>query len=190
MEFPLYAESGFRGRKFVYIKNPDGYSNAYTVQYRAGLADIVVHRGGPEGPIVGRIDFHKWSNYVELWFENNVRVEMRRSGMFSNDQIVSLPAAPATSPFAWGTAHGYGSKLAGGNLKLEDSKGTTLALYARKAGWSSNGIGVLTLTVSGLPPQLQDQIFVTFIAIEERRRRQRQAGAASAGASAGAAGGC
>jgi hypothetical protein len=177
MDFTLYAESGFRGRKAVWIKNPDQHTDAYYVDFR-GAADMIVRRGGSQGPVVGRIEFHRWKRYTEIFFEDNTRVEMAKAGTFSKTQVVNLPAAPQTSPFQWKHTLSHGTKL-GGNLKLEDAKGTVLALFARKSSLSSKD-GIVTLTVSNISQQLMDQIFVTFMAVEELMRRQRQAAAAAA----------
>lgn len=184
MEYPIYAENGWRGRKAVWIKNPDKHTDAYHVDFR-GSADMTVRRGGSEGPVVGRIDFHNFSNYVEIHFENNQRVEMRREGMLSKTQMVDLPAAPGNAKlFRWKSTYSHGSKMIGGNLKLEDSNGQVLALFARSS--STRKGGTLTIVMSGLQQQFLDQIFVSFMAIEEKQRRTR-ANAAGAGAAAASA---
>ncbi|KAF2114659.1 hypothetical protein BDV96DRAFT_577179 [Lophiotrema nucula] len=178
MEFPIYIESGFRGRKAAYIKNPDKYTDAYHVDYRGG-ADMTVRRGGAQGPIVGRVDFHSFSSAIDISFENNQRVEMRKDGLFSKTRVVDLPAAPSSKRFSWK------STSFGGGPKMLDSSGQELAFFDRSRGVSK--AGTLTLLVSGLEQQFMDQIFVSFMAVEEQLRRQRRA--AAAGAAGGAAGG-
>ncbi|KAF2262356.1 hypothetical protein CC78DRAFT_534845 [Lojkania enalia] len=168
MEYPVYAEDGWRGRKAVWIKHSDKDTDAYHVDFR-GSADMIVRRGGMQGPIVGKIDFHNFSNYVEIHFENNERVEMRRDGLFSRTQIVDLPAAPGPTRFAWKSTLSHGSKF-GGNLKLEDSNGQVLALFAHSCGMRKDG--TLTIVVFRLQQSFLDQVIVSFMAVEEKQRRQ------------------
>lgn len=179
MEFPIYAEKGWRGRKALWIKNPDQHTDAYHVDFR-GRNDMVVRRGGPQGPIVGRIEFHTWSSYIEIWFEDNTRVEMAKDGMFSSSYIVNLPASLPTSPFKW--------KHSLKTLELKDSKGQYLASFKQKSGWSDKE-GIFNLAVTGISQPLMDQIFVTFMAYQERLRRARTAAAGAAGGAAGGGGG-
>lgn len=175
MEFPVYVETGFLKRKAVWIKNPDKHTDAYHVDFRSN-SDMVIHRGDPQGPIVGKVDFHKWSGYTELMFEHNQRVEMARDSTFSKTETLLLPASPKKSQFKWKRE----SLLDPGSLRLEDADGTVLALFTRSHGVSK--VGTLTLTVPGLSQEFTDQIFVSFMAVAEKQRRQRQRGAAAAAA--------
>lgn len=202
-QFHLYAESGFTGRKSVTFKFPDKRTDAYFVDYRTGFADLVVRRGGASGPTVGTIVFHRWSNYIELVFEGNQRVEMTRDGLFTRRHAVVLPASPELAgkaeqvavgvhrpvkQFFWKGTHDYGASLmAGGSLKLEDTAGNVYAAYTRLASMSKEGR--LSILIDGLDQRFVDQIVVSFMAVAEKERRQRRNNAASAGASAGG-GGC
>ena len=74
--------------------------------------------------------------------------------------------------------------FSGSDLKLEDVDGTGLALFSKSRGRGKDG--TLALTMSGLSQQFTDQIFVRFLAIEEKKRGQRRSNefaAASAGSS-------
>lgn len=158
MEFPVYSEKGLLGRKVVWIKHADKSTVAYHVEFQGLLKDMTVRRGGPQGPVVGRIEFHTWTNSIDISFEDNTRVEMKKDGMFSSSFVVKLPASP-NSPFKW--KHTFRT------LELKDSKGQYLASFKQRSGLSSKE-GTFNLTASGISQALMDQIFVTFMAYQER----------------------
>ncbi|OCL06151.1 hypothetical protein AOQ84DRAFT_378903 [Glonium stellatum] len=202
-QFHLYANSGFRGRKSVTFKLSDKRTDAYFVDYRSGVADLVVRRGGPTGPTVGTIVFHRWSNYIELVLEGNQRVEVARDGMFTRRHTVRLPAGPdhagrveqagvgvrqPAKQFFWKGTHDYGASImTGGSLKLEDTAGNVYAAYTRLRSMSKEGR--LNILVDGLDQPFVDQIVVSFMAVAEKERRKRNNAAAGSGG-AGGGGGC
>lgn len=176
MEFLVTIESGWTGRKTACVKNPS-QADAYFANYR-GANDITIHRGSRNGPVIGRVDFSSWGQTIYIYFGND-RVEMRKDGIFTNAHAVPLPASPEASPFKWK----IGSVLStGGSLKLVDAKGIEVATHHRISGRRSQ-IGRMVINVQGLNQELMDQIFVSFLAMEERIRRAR--GAAGAAAAAG-----
>lgn len=178
MEFPIYVETGFLGRKSATLETTDPQQDSFYVDYRAGPG-LLIKRGGPEGPVIGRVEFHDWSGYTEIFFENNARVKMERDGVFTNNHILALPASPQTSPFTWKGTMSHGSMWRGGNLKLADAGGQILAQYANKSdGWGSKD-GTLTILMPGLSRELVDQIVVSCMAVSEKLRKQRKRSAAN-----------
>ncbi|KAF2708381.1 hypothetical protein K504DRAFT_468726 [Pleomassaria siparia CBS 279.74] len=179
MEYPIYFENNWRGSKAVHVKNPDNGTDAYHVNLKGGTSDMDIRRGGPQGPLVGRVDFHRFSGYTEIHFAHDQRVEMSRDRTFSSAQSLTLPAAPGKSQqFRWKKE----SLLALGSLKLEDSEKNVLAVFKRSSG-SRTKDGTLEIKVSGLEQEFTDQIFVSYLAVSEKLRRQRQAAAAGMAAS-------
>lgn len=178
MEYPVFRESGFRGPKKVYIKNPDQFTDAYHVDFRTGFANMVIRRGNASGPVVGRIDFRCWSRATDIAFEDNSKVEMRSKSTFSEAQAVMLPAAPGPKNFLWKPTSTVGKKRVGGHLKLVDEQGQVLATFTRSA--KSKMDGTVRIEVGGLRQEFLDQIFVSFMAVDEKQRKSREAAAAAA----------
>ena len=190
MDFQIYADTGFRGRKSLTILAPDGSTEAYFIDFRnPGPSNLSVHRGTSSGAPIARIEFHKWHKHTDIEFltpgSQRQTVEMRPESWSSKTQLVNLPAAGNVGPFQWKATHEFG-KLKSGDLKLVDSKGMVLATFERKTGWGKGGLeGTVRLCVD-MAPEMRDQMFTTFVAVMEKQRRSRQA--AAAGAAGGAAG--
>lgn len=173
MDLPIYVDTGFTGRKSAILKPNEPQQDEYYVDYRAG-PDLLIRRNGPNGAIIGTVNFHSFSGFTEISFENNICVHMERDGVFTNNHILPLPVSPETSPFTWKGTMSHGSMWRGGNLKLEDSKGQILALYANNSDGYGSTDGVLSIVMLGLSRELVDQIVISMMAVSEKLRRQRK----------------
>jgi hypothetical protein len=187
MSYTIRSENGFRGRKSLTVFHPDDSTPAYWVNFRDGsLTNMTVHRGHEHGEVIARITLHKWHKHTDIEFctpnQAPVAVEMRPEGWPSQTQLVSLPAAPNMGQFKWKTTKQFSTTglMRTGDLKLEDEADVQIATFERK-GWTNNEDGVVRLCVN-LLPELMDQVFVTFVAMQERLLRLRQAQAVAASA--------
>ncbi|KAF2656268.1 hypothetical protein K491DRAFT_692120 [Lophiostoma macrostomum CBS 122681] len=175
MEFPIQAENGFTGRKTLTIFYPDGTTPAYFVQYKDGSKNnLTVHRGPATGEVIGHITLHKWHKHTDIDFPitstGPQAVQVQPEGFASRIAVVDLPAAPQTNPFRWEQQSGIKNV---GNFVLQDGAGTQIATYEKEAH-SIGKRGKITLCVN-LIQELQDQVFVAFVAVDEKARRKRQA---------------
>jgi len=159
MEFPIQIDSGWRGPKTALIKNPDQHTNAYHVNLR-GTSDVEVRRGGPQGPLIGRVEYRCWSKHDDVYFSSNQPVTLSRASMFSRAETLVLPASPKASQFYWRREQGLSSRC---RMWLEDGDGVVVAQFASKHVKSRDG--VVTLVVGGLSQEFVDQIFVSFVGL-------------------------
>ena len=100
MEFTIHTDAGFRGPKTAVIKAPDQRTDAYHVNWK-GSSDVDTRRGGPSGTLIGRVNFHTFSQTVDIEFENSQSSKLTNAGVFSRALTLPLPAASKKSQFYW-----------------------------------------------------------------------------------------
>ncbi|KAF2501073.1 FAD/NAD(P)-binding domain-containing protein [Lophium mytilinum] len=182
-QYNIYSEGGFTGRKSVTFTLPDKRTPAYFVDYRSGLADLLIRRVNSSGPVIGSVKYHHFTSRIDLAFGGKHKAEMSKDGVFTRRFLVELPAGPERQ-FYWKGTSDYGtSSLSGGGLKLEGAAtGKVFAAFARSLRFSKDG--QLNILIEGLDEQFLDQIVVSFIAMMEAERRRGGAGAAGGGGGA------
>jgi hypothetical protein len=183
--FHLYPETGFTGRKHIEILDTNKQP-AFFVDYRSGMADMVVHNQTRNGPVIGQINLRTFKG-IECSFGNGQITRISQDGIMHKRYLVSnFPSYSGSGPFYWkATSNVSHGTFAGGHLKLVDQSDHVFAVFERNS--SRNKDGRLNIVQANLSEFFIREIMVSFLGILERDRRRRRSTAAAAGGGGGGA---